>query len=270
MQHCKKKNQAVSYLRSLQPMDVRLKNLQLKISRLKDPQLKDRLKDFAYKYRHAWVLSYGILYIAWFAYLEQAVTEKFHIITMPIDLKIPFCEYFIIPYLLWFAYIAFGIMYFFFRNKEDYYKLCAFLFTGMTVFLVVSAIYPNGHYLRPTSFSHENWCTELVRWLYRTDTATNLFPSIHVYNSLGVHISLMHSECLKDRKATRAVSLVLCCSIILSTVLLKQHSVFDVLTAFGMAAAMYYLVYGQAYKKALALVRIDKREKGQVLHDLRL
>ena len=78
---------------------------------------KTTFKDIIYKYRHAWVLSYGILYIAWFAYLEQTVTTKFHIITMPVDLKIPFCEYFIIPYLLWFAYIAFGVVYFFFFQK---------------------------------------------------------------------------------------------------------------------------------------------------------
>ena len=39
-------------------------------------------------------------------------------------------------------------------------------------------------------------------------------------------------------------SLILCVSIILSTVFIKQHSVFDVLTAFIMGAVMYILVYG--------------------------
>lgn len=231
---------------------------------------KTNLKALFYKYRHAWVLSYGILYLTWFAYLEQAVTKKFHIITMPVDLKIPFCEYFIIPYLLWFAYTAFGVMYFFFHQKEDYYKICAFLFTGMTVFLIVSTVYPNGHYLRPSEFEHENLCTELVRWLYRTDTPTNLFPSIHVYNSLGVHIALTHSECFQNKKASRLVSFILCVSIVLSTMFLKQHSVFDVLTAFGLAAVMYYVVYREAYKKVLVLLRLGKPKKSPVLHGLRL
>lgn len=242
----------------------------MQLLELETKKQKPTLKSLIYQYRHAWILLYCILYLACFAYLEETVTKKFHIITMPVDLKIPFCEFFIIPYLLWFVYIAFGVMYFFFRQKEDYYKLCAFLFTGMTVFLIVSAVYPNGHYLRPQTFERENFCTELVRWLYQTDTPTNLFPSIHVYNSLGIHIALTHSECLKDKKAVRAASFVLCVSIILSTMFLKQHSVFDVLTAFGMAAVMYYLVYGQAYKKILALLRIDKPEKSPVLHDLRL
>ena len=65
---------------------------------------KTTIKELAYNYRHVWVLFYGVIYLTWFAWLEQTVTKKFHIITMPVDLKIPFCEYFIIPYLLWFLY----------------------------------------------------------------------------------------------------------------------------------------------------------------------
>ncbi len=228
------------------------------------------LKNAAFQYRHAWILSYLVIYLAWFAYLEQTVTKKFHIITLSIDLRIPFCEYFIIPYLLWFAYVAVGITYFFFKDREDFYKLCAFLFTGMTVFLIVSTIYPNGHYLRPDTFVNENWCTRLVERLYQIDTATNLFPSIHVYNSIGVHIAVTRSARLQNKKACKAASLVLCWSIVLSTVFLKQHSVFDVITAFGMAAVMYYVVYRQAYRKVLAAVRMDKRKEKQVLRGLRL
>ena len=228
------------------------------------------MKEFIRKYKHAWVFLYGLIYFPWFFWLEQRHVSGYHLIYASLDRKIPFCEYFIIPYLLWFAYITFGVMYFFFHQKEDYYKICVFLFTGMTVFLIVSAIYPNGHYLRPLTFERENFCTDLVRWLYQTDTPTNLFPSIHVYNSLGVHIALTHSACFKDKKAVSRTSFVLCVLIILSTMFLKQHSVFDVFTAFGMATIMYYIVYREAYKKVLSLLRAGKSEKSPALHDLRL
>ena len=75
---------------------------------------------------------------AWFLYLEKHVTTDFHVIETSLDDKIPFIEYFIIPYLLWFAFIAVTIGYFFFTDKAGYYKLTAFLFTGMTIFLIVS------------------------------------------------------------------------------------------------------------------------------------
>ncbi len=231
-----------------------------------------KVRRLLYRYRHAWVLSYCLLYMPWFAYLEKTVTTKFHIITMPFDLSIPFCEYFVIPYLLWFAYVACAVLYFFFKDRNDYYRLCAFLFTGMTVFLIVSTIYPNGHYLRPSELTADNWCKKAVIWLYQADTATNLFPSIHVYNSLGVHIAVTHSKWFRNRKGAKAASFALCTSIILSTMFLKQHSVFDVMTAFGMALIMYYFIYSQAYQRIMAYIRLGLEQKRQrdVAHDFRM
>lgn len=134
-------------------------------------------------------------------------------------------------------------MIFFFKDKEDYYKTCTFLFTGMTIFLIISTLWPNGHHLRPYVMPRDNIFTDMVALLWRTDTPTNLWPSIHVYNSLGAHFAIVHSKQFANRKGIRLTSLVLCVSIILSTMLIKQHSVFDVLTAFGLAAVMYAVVY---------------------------
>ncbi|EOS25598.1 hypothetical protein C806_01725 [Lachnospiraceae bacterium 3-1] len=206
--------------------------------------MKETLKDFFYRYRHGWILSYFLIYFTWFAYLEKTVTRRFHVIHMPIDDYIPFIEGFVIPYFLWFGYVAIAITFFFFTNVQDYYKLCIFLFVGMTVFLVVSTVYPNGHYLRPRVFEKDNIFVTLVQGLYMIDTPTNLFPSIHVYNSIGVHLSVMHSEGLKEKKWVRRISFVLMISIVASTMFLKQHSVFDVITGCMMAIVMYTLVYG--------------------------
>ena len=38
---------------------------------------------------------------------------------MTVDDFIPFCEYFVIPYFLWFAYVAIGILYFALNNKKE-------------------------------------------------------------------------------------------------------------------------------------------------------
>ena len=181
------------------------------------------IRNFLVKYSHIWVFLYGLIYFPWFTYLEKNVTNDFHIIHMAIDDSIPFVEYFVIPYFLWFGYVAAAVAYFFFKNKNDFYRLCGFLAAGMTIFLVVS--------------------TQAVAWLYATDTPTNLFPSIHVYNSLGVHIAVMKSECFREKKKTKFVSLLLCVSIILSTMFLKQHSFFDVITAFAMAGIFFCLIY---------------------------
>ena len=139
--------------------------------------------------------------------------------------------------------VAWAVGYFYFKNKDEYFKLCAMLFTGMTVFLVISTIYPNGHYLRPAYFEHNNIFIQLVKWLYATDTPTNLFPSVHVFNSIAVNIAVWHSDNFKKNKAVRYGSAVLMVLIILSTMFLKQHSVFDVVTGMVLAVFMYSVVY---------------------------
>lgn len=201
-------------------------------------------KDFYHKYKHAIpLLVYAIIYITWFVYLEQTVTKDYQVIHVAIDDYIPFCELFVVPYFLWFAYVALTVLYFFFKDKDDYYRTCIFLFTGMTVFLLISTLFPNGQHLRPSVMPRDNIFTQLISYLYQTDTPTNLWPSIHVYNSLGAHFAIIKSQKLADKKWIRAGSLLLSTSIILSTMLIKQHSVFDVVTAFIMAGVMYGVVY---------------------------
>ena len=203
------------------------------------------MKKFYERFKHAIPLFiYAIIYLSWFGYLEKTVKRPANLIHMNLDDKIPFCEVFIVPYLLWFVYISAVVLYFFFKDKQDYYRACTFLFTGMTVFLVVSTLWPNGHHLRPAVMPRDNIFSTMVAMLYKTDTPTNLWPSIHVYNSLGAHFAVFRNEKLHRKPVVHIGSLVLCVSIILSTMFLKQHSVFDVLTAFIMAAVMYIVVYG--------------------------
>lgn len=206
-----------------------------------------RFQNLYEKYKHLLLLLYFPVYMLWFSYLEKTVTTRFHVIHVALDDYIPFCEYFIIPYFLWFAYVAFGFIYMALNNRSDFYKLCGFLYTGMTVFLIISTVYPNGHFLRPAYFTHHNLCTMLCEFLYSTDTATNLFPSIHVYNSIGIHLAISHNEKLRENKTLQLLSFVLMVSIILATMFLKQHSVFDVVTAFLLAYVMYLLIYRKGF-----------------------
>lgn len=203
------------------------------------------MKTFYQRYKHAIpLLVYAVVYCCWFAYLEKTVKRPENLIHMRVDDAIPFCEIFVIPYFLWFAYVSIVVLYLFFKDKQGYIRTCTFLFTGMTVFLLVSTLWPNGHHLRPNIMPRDNIFAAMVAHLYRMDTPTNLWPSIHVYNSLGAHFAVLKNPGLCKNRLVHMGSLILCVSIILSTVFIKQHSVFDVLTAFIMEAVMYILVYG--------------------------
>lgn len=210
------------------------------------------MKALIKKYSHAWVLLYFIFYITWFTWLERAVTTKYTIIHLTLDDYIPFCEIFVIPYFLWFAYIFLAVAYFFFKDRSEFYRITAFLFIGMTICLITYTIWPNGHDLRPNldTLGRSNIFTRIMGWLYSTDTCTNVCPSIHAFNSIGACIAIYRSRHLKEKRALRIGTLVLTILICMSTVFLKQHSIFDVACACLFSLIMYVIVYVPDYRLA--------------------
>lgn len=205
------------------------------------------MKQFLHKYKHAWILSYTLIYLIWFFYLERTVTTNYHVVHVRLDDFIPFCEYFIIPYLMWFVYVAAAVLFLFFTNKEEYYRLCIYLFSGMTISLIVCTFFHNGTDFRPVLDPEENIFTRMVAALYVTDTPTNVFPSIHVYNSICTHVAVSRSTILKKYPVLQYGSLILTVLICMATVFLKQHSVVDVFGGCLLAYILYYVVYGYRY-----------------------
>lgn len=216
------------------------------------------MKQFFYKYKHALALLYLPLYLVSFFSLEKLVSEdsEYTLIECGLDALIPFCEVFIIPYYLWFAYIALTFLYFFFADRQDFFRLCLFMFTGMTLCLIIYAIWPNGHTLRPdlTAIGRDNIFIRLLSRLYTADTCTNVCPSIHTLNSISACIAFFHSNTLRKQKYGKLVrfgALFLTIAICLSTVFLKQHSILDVFAAMVLSVPLYLISYRPKYERIL-------------------
>lgn len=211
------------------------------------------MKKIITKYGHIWTVLYALIYMPWFAWLEKSV-KTYTLLHTRLDDMIPFCEYFIIPYILWFAYVPVVMIYVFFTSKKEFYKASAYLFIGMTICLTICTIWPNGQDLR-MDIVNNNIFSNIVKVLYTTDTNTNVFPSIHVFNSIGVFLILCKSERMKDRYFIKISSFILTFLIILSTMFLKQHSVLDVLGGIVLGAVMYMFVYAIDYSKVFQWIK---------------
>ena len=144
---------------------------------------------------------YALFYLSFFALLERTIQTPDLWVHCRLDDFIPFCKYAIVPYILWFPWIPFTLFYLLYKApREDFWRLCIPLFTGMTM--------------------------------------TLLFPSIHVFNSVTLMLAYYRSAIFDAprRRWMRSAAMVLCVSISLSTILLKQHSVIDVV--FGLLLAL--------------------------------
>ena len=218
-----------------------------------------KINDFVHAHKEGVpFLVYTVFYLAWFSILENSIKFPKYLIHIEADNHIPFIPEFIIPYEIWFVYVLGTVLFFLFTSKNDYWKLFIFLVTGMTLFLLISTIWPNGQDLRPNLRGTEGFFERWVLHLYRTDTPTNICPSIHVYNSLGVEFAIARSEKLRKYKLLQVSSFILCIAIILSTVFLKQHSLFDVATAIVLSVLMYYLIY---YLDIIQAFRVSRQKR---------
>lgn len=189
------------------------------------------------------MLLYGIFYIITFLLLESREVE-INIISSKLDSVIPFCEYFVIPYFMWFLYMGFTMIYFILfceenqESKRFIYSFCS----GMTLFLFVSYVYPNGHDLRPELVGDSIWIT-IMRFLHSIDTPTNILPSMHVFVTVACTIALLREKKLCKYKGFK-IGVWLCCVLItLSTLFLKQHSIVDVVLALLLNIVCYICFY---------------------------
>ena len=187
---------------------------------------------------------YMLFYCTSFMILENWNRQHYTVIHTAVDDRIPFCEWFVIPYFLWFVYIVGFTLYVFVHDEKCYHETCTFLAIGMTVFLIVSVFFPNILYLRPRVLPRSNILTDLCRFLYAIDTPTNVTPSIHVYNSLAIMIGVWHTNKGVHRYLWSRIAVTFQgFLIILATMFIKQHSFSDVVLATWLAIVSYILVY---------------------------
>ena len=74
------------------------------------------MKEFFKRYKHALLALYTPVYLAVFYVLEHTITTDFIALNSPVDNAIPFIPVFIIPYILWFVYVAGSAVYFIFAS----------------------------------------------------------------------------------------------------------------------------------------------------------
>jgi membrane-associated phospholipid phosphatase len=195
--------------------------------------------------KHILFILYCPLYLYCFQWLEARDNVAFTDIHCVIDDWIPFCEIFVIPYVLWFVYVAAVILYLYLQRKhlEDYYRCAVMLILGMSTCLLIYYLFPNEQNLRPSQLAHKNILTDIIQFIYASDTNTNVLPSIHVYNAITIHFAFATSHGFRKKYRWRIASLILCSLICLSTMFLKQHSLLDVLAGLGLFLIYSLLVY---------------------------
>ena len=185
------------------------------------------------------------LYLLSFVILEHLPISGYWATQTPWDQAIPFCEWFVIPYCLWYPLLVAVGLYLLARDREGFRRYMVFL--ALTFFLseLIWFLIPNGQDLRPLVMPRDNFFARWVEGLYAIDTNTNVFPSVHVVGAIGAAWAVRKTPSLRDRPLLQQAVSLLACLICLSTLLIKQHTVLDVASGIGLALAVGLPLYSQ-------------------------
>lgn len=208
---------------------------EFRFSKIREPQFNHLL------FLLGWV-GYFILY---FLTENLIPAEKCYPVHCALDDIVPFCEYFVIPYVGWYLLIVGSLIYFALYNPENFKGMSKFIIVTQVVAMIVYIVFPNRQDLRPEVFARDNIFTDIVKLLYTYDTNTGVCPSLHVAYSVGIA-----SAWLKEKSASKLCKTLIgifCFLVCISVAFVKQHSVVDIFAAIPVCVLAEWIAFGKCF-----------------------
>lgn len=191
--------------------------------------------------RHYWFVLFLPIYLLAFWALEQYNAPQYWISYIPLDDSIPFVDFFVLFYCMWYAYVIGTGLFLMFADIPVFQKFMRHLMIGLVFSLLICFAFPSAQELRPDNFERHNLFTSAIQAIYSVDTNTNVLPSMHVVGTLATVIAACKSA--KFHKSIKYFTVLLAVLICASTVLIKQHSLLDVFAGILLSVPTYFLSY---------------------------
>lgn len=210
---------------------------QFRLGKLNDPQ-----------FSHLKLLGGWIVYFILYFLTENLIpAEKCTPVHIWLDDVIPFCEWFLIPYVLWYVLIVFSLGCFVLYDIDSFKKLSKYIIITQLAAMAIYILFPSRQDLRPEVFPRDNFLTQCIGFLYSVDTNTGVCPSLHVAYSIGIASVWLRKKGVKAIFKVLVVVLVIL--ICLSTMFIKQHSAMDFFAALPVCALAEILVFHNPFHK---------------------
>ena len=183
------------------------------------------------------LLMFGIWAAGYFS-ISQIIEDRptFTLPRLDLDQRIPFIPEFVFVYLC--IYPLFLLPFFYIRNSAFFRIFSLAYITVMLVCYATYLTYPTAMQ-RPT-FEVDSFATWALNIVYTTDKPLNCLPSMHVAMSLLAALTLLEVHLVRG-----LLALSLTILIAVSTVLIKQHYILDVVGGMFLTLFVYYLYFRQ-------------------------
>jgi membrane-associated phospholipid phosphatase len=167
--------------------------------------------------------------------IQALVTNQYNFL-IPLDQEIPFVPEFIWVYHTLMPVIMLTLI-FQVKTKSNFYFTIWSLFVATGILCLFYLFFPS-YYPRP-EHTFVTLAERLVELTYNVDKSCNTFPSGHVTFSWIAFLSVLRTPAYKNNVVVRLSYISWIILITLSTLTLKQHYVFDVVSGIVLALVCY-------------------------------
>ncbi len=182
----------------------------------------------------AGLLSISFYYLDWHNNLLWKEGSSFHYLNTWIDQSVPFEPEFVWLYLLYYPFCFAPII--LLTNIDTFRRIAlAYLFEDVIAFIVF-IVYPT-KMIRPDIVVN-SISTEALSLVYKVDPGFNVFPSLHVANSLLVALIFY-----RYNKKLGILFILIAVLISISTLYVKQHYLLDIFAGVIDALVVYAIVF---------------------------
>lgn len=200
------------------------------------------------EFSHLKLLLGWVVYLAMYVLTENLIpAEKCYPVHIWLDDVVPFCEWFVIPYVSWYLLIVGSLVYFLLYSVDSFRNMQTYIIITQILAMAIYIIFPNRQDLRPEVFPRDNILTHLIGLIYSVDTNTGVCPSLHVAYSLGIASTWLREK--RTSKGWKSFIVILCMLICMSVAFIKQHSVADIFAAIPMCLFAEWFVFFRKKKR---------------------
>lgn len=163
-------------------------------------------------------------------------------VSFPVDWEIPYVPAFVIPYYSFYLYFPIAAW---IGAHESVRKQGMLFFQRMLALtwlaFVAFLVFPSEIRLRSQAVGADGLFGTFMDEMHKADAPYNAWPSLHVMQSVLVVLFVRYALKRRDRWSPllSVFSWTACASLVASTVLIKQHYVFDGLISIAICAVMW-------------------------------
>ena len=213
----------------------------MSISNHADAGIGSALRDFYLRHERLIIavflvifLSCSFYYVDWHNHLLWKEGVKFYSLTTGIDRFFPFTPAWVWVYLLYYPFCFMPL--FLLNNTDTFRRVAGAYLMEFVIAFIVFLSFPV-RMIRPVVVP-DTLSTKMVGIIYRIDPGFNVFPSLHVANSLLVALIFY-----RYNKPLGVFFLLIAFLISASTLYVKQHYFLDVVTGTLDTALVYPLLF---------------------------